>query len=333
MAIFVALEQSADTLYSGPKLDVKGAGMRKIIVTISILVSLTIGATAGLGAEGVRLDLSEYEISAVQVDRFTGTIKIKTQAEGPYGLIAQGTRARIGETDVSFFGNTLMIRRDFMAAETDGEGWTGDADDYPVIEIIAPMDISVSLIDFKGEADISDLNDRFLLTGGRSFVYVGDVRELEVDRWGSGLLEVGNVSGFAKIITKGSASLVMGDVATAEITRIGSGSIRIGKVHQSFDYSSEGSGTLDIDTVDGAVKLEVNGTGGVNIKQGRADPFHVTLSGSAKIIFAGEAVNPFLRKTKSGIIEMGSISGAVREAPGPVKIPLQWTDNLDETSE
>ena len=280
-------------------------------------------------AAGIRVPLDGGEFRVVQFDNLRTLLYVNASDLLPPELIITGPKEKAENIAVDQFGHVMVIRT--AREEEDSADFRAiDPDTVATITMVVPTNVELALLNFSGYAEVGDINGRVSVRGGRSKITIGNVQELDVERWGSGYLAVGNVELIADVISKGSASVRVGNVAELRILHIGSGDVRIGDVSTSLFYNGAGSGNLTVEKLDGAGAIETNGSGMVRILSGTADPFFVTLNGEGTVRMDGRAVNPVLRHDKRGKIEIGTIVGLKQEGPAQAKFPLEWDDSLIE---
>lgn len=305
------------------------------------------GGAAILGATATAQNSSaSYSGDTVSIEGFIGRIEVRTGSAGGIDVSVRNPGDHADDPQVNQSGNSVAIdghqsMRNLNCSNRNGTmmigrgGWgfgnRVNINEYPVLTITAPSDVTLEIRDsaFLGEAgDVGELSVSMNSCGrleasdvaGEAFVRIsgsGDVFLDEVggraivDINGSGDVELASVGADADIDISGSGDVAAADVdGDVEISINGSGDVRLGEIG-GLSVRISGSGDIEASEMQGAFEARINGSGDIHVRGGRAEPFEASISGSGDIRFDGTAVNVTVNESGSGDVHVEDVEGSV----------------------
>lgn len=278
------------------------------------------------------------------IENFIGTIKVETREGAPLRVTqSQNDKAlRVYEQDGS-------LRLDGGIAKPNGEDCEGhygrynvswfnkkeksgqfggyaNLDTFPIMTISAPDDVDVIIknsipfmtignmgaldvnLNYCGNLDIGDLSGNARVSiKGESDVTFGDIQNLDLSIKGSGDVTAGNAD-VVTIDLKGSGDIDLKDITAADIKSVGSGDIEIEKIRGPLVYISHGSGDFEADDILEGVVFEGHGSGDFSADSVSGD-VSIQSRGSSSVDIDDGRVGTLLVSTSgSGDVEIDAIA-------------------------
>jgi hypothetical protein len=137
---------------------------------------------------------------------------------------------------------------------------------------------------------------------------VGRSASLDVENRGCGAWTIANTRGRERLSQIGSGQERAGDSAGADLSVAGGGLITTRRVRGLTTIVSSGDGEIQVESVAGDVIARIAGSGGVDVRGGRAPHLNVSVAGSGSMRFGGAA---------------GAVAASVA-GPGYVSIAHAW---------
>lgn len=295
------------------------AEMRGGPLEVPAIASLTslMGIGASAAGTGGPVDQS-FNVRRVHIDKLTAQVELVTVPEpGPVRVQANGKPETMKEFHVRTVGDEVIIRLD----KDEEEAWfpwnlfnmwgkDRKVQDLKV-RITAPAGTPYDIEGIIGSIAAGDLDAPLSLDGHAVQARFGRVQNAKVSIAGSGRIELGAIKETLDIDVAGSADVRAASAAAAQVEIAGGGDVVLGPIAGSFSADVAGSGDIKIASVNGAVDIDIAGSGGVVVDAGQANPFSVDIAGSGDVVFRGHVVNPKVEIMGSGDVAVGSYSGSL----------------------
>jgi hypothetical protein len=140
---------------------------------------------------------------------------------------------------------------------------------------------------------------------------VGRSASVEVENRGCGAWTIANTHGRARVSQIGSGQERAGDSAEADLSVAGGGLITTRRVRGLTTIVSSGDGEIQVESVDGDVIARIAGSGGVDVRGGRAPHINVSVAGSGSMRFGGAAGAVTASVAGPGYVSIAHASGPV----------------------
>ncbi len=309
---------------------------------LALATVVSVGMFAN-GAAGETTGVAKFDARSVTVDNLIGSLNVEVSNGGAIEVTVSAPADKVADITVRLDGDNLVIRR--------GMGPTKilqrfEAKNYPVVNLRVPVGTPLVIDDMDGVANIGDLKAPLKIFAASLDAVIGDVTSADIDRFGSGDITLGDVSGAlnanlsgsgnitaasagsVNIQKRGSGDVTLGPVArgftanmrgsgdidvhsaaAADIQKRGTGDVRFGTVRGALRYQSAGIGDVDISFVDGPVRIDTTNSGKIYIHAGNADPLVVSLAEYGDFTLDGLAVNPELTVTGASIVKLQAYVG------------------------
>ncbi|MDJ0942890.1 MAG: DUF2807 domain-containing protein [Kiloniellales bacterium] len=277
-----------------------------------ILALLLLALASPAAADSKRIGPKRFEAETLHLVDVIGSIEVAIGREPKVEVLIEGEARLLDDISLRKDGKALIIRRkkdwlDFPERQL--YPWR---DIYPNITLRVPAGTAVVLERVIGEARIGDIAAPLKLDVSLLDAEVGNVSEADLKLHGRGNINLGKVSGRLSVLASGSSDLTVGDVGEAEIDKSGSGDISLGAVAGGLRHDTAGSGDTRAAAVNGPVEVLINGSGGLQIGAGEANPLRLRLNGSGDFSFDGTAWNPDVTVNGSGSAKIRAHRGTLR---------------------
>jgi hypothetical protein len=254
----------------------------------------------------------QYNARAVEVTDLYGTLNVEV-APGPVTVVMTARKEVLDRVVVRMDNGTLNIReKSGIDGSWDIFRWLGYGDrgrhDRLHIQVRAPKGTPLH-VDMVGQIAIGDIDAPVKLELAATSGTIGTVTRANVEMAGGGKLRITRVAGPLKLEIAGGPQVTTGPVGSADIEIAGSGWANLGQVGGGIHATIAGSGNVTAARANGAVRVEIAGSGGVRIAGGVANPLHLSIMGSGDFDFGGEAVNPRVEVLGSGKVRIKSYRG------------------------
>ncbi len=279
---------------------------------IGVLSLLVVALALPAVAQTKRIGPKAFEAVSLRIVDVIGSVQISVVPEPKIEVLVEG-EARLLE-DISFRkdGDTLIIRRKKAWLDFPEQQLFPWRDIYPSVTLRGPEGTPVTLERVIGEAKIGDIAAPLEVDVNLLDVEAGNVSQATLKLHGRGDITLGKVSGRLSLLSSGSSDVTIGDIGDAEIDKSGSGDIVLGAIAGGLRYDSAGSGDTTATSVNGPVEVLINGSGGLRIGGGEADPLRLRLNGSGDFGFEGTASNPDVTINGSGSVKIEGHRGTLR---------------------
>ncbi len=275
-------------------------------------VLLLLAFAAPAGAETKRIGPKLFEAAELRIVDVIGSIEITVGAEPKIEVVMEGEPRLLDDLSLRREGAALVIARNKDWLDFPERQLFPWRDVYPSVTVRLPAGTPVTLDGAIGEARIGDIASALKMEVSLLEAQVGDVSEADLKLHGRGDITLGKVAGRLSVLSSGSSELTIGDIGAADIEKSGSGDIVLGAISGRLRFDSAGSGDTRAAAVDGPVDVLINGSGGLRIGGGRAEPLRLRLNGSGDFRFEGLAVNPDVTINGSGSVKVQAHEGTLR---------------------
>lgn len=273
-----------------------------------LLVALALPAAADPKRIGPKL----FEAGSLRMVDVIGSVEIAVAAEPKIEVLLEGEARLLEDISLRKDGDALIIRRKKDWLDFPERQLFPWRDIYPSVTLRVPAGTAVTLERVIGEARIGDIAAPLELDVNLLDVEAGSVSEATLKLHGRGNITLGKVSGQLSILSSGSSDVTIGDVGAAKIDKSGSGDIALGAIAGGLRYDTAGSGDTKAASVNGPVEVLINGSGGLRIGGGEANPLRLRLNGSGDFRFDGTASNPDVTINGSGSVRIKGHRGTLR---------------------
>lgn len=314
----------------------------RLPVQLSLLTAVSLGMLANTAAAATT-EVMRFDARSVIADDLIGTLNVEVRNGGPLEVTITAPDDKLADIAVLVEGDSLVIRRGMGPTKV---AQRFEAESYPVVDILMPAGTPLVIDDMDGEANIGDLNAPLTIFAASLDATIGNVTSADIDRFGSGDITLGHVSGAlnanlsgsgdisaasagsVNIQKRGSGNVSLGPIAlrftanmrgsgdidvhsaaAADIQKRGTGDVRFGTVRGELLYQSAGIGDVDIGFVDGPVRIDTTNSGKIHIHAGNADPLVVSLAEYGDFTLDGVAVDPELTVTGASIVKLQAYVG------------------------
>lgn len=238
----------------------------------TLLIGLAAAALAGAPARAApRLELRALAAHVIIVPEARGDIQVRMLRSNRALPVRV---ARAGQVTIVTGNLAHRVHGCPMLAGGVGVRVRGlgniEAFELPHLLIRTPLDVRV----FAGDA-VSGV--------------VGRSASLEVENHGCGAWAIANTGGRERLSQIGSGQERAGDSATADLSVAGGGLITTRRVRGPTTIVSSGDGEIQVESVDGGLITRIAGSGGVDVRGGRASQLNVSVAGSGSMRFGGAA--------------------------------------------
>lgn len=278
--------------------------MKRRVVLVPALAGLVLFHSAALGGEP-----RTFEAAALRVDGLVGTLVVEVVESGPMQIEVDGPSNLVEDLAIRSQNKVLIVERDksiFDWRSQDKIKWQAN---FPTVTVRAPAGSPLEIDGMKGRARVGDLNGPVTLVTTALDAEFGDVADVTAYLSGAGDIAFGRIAGRLVANLNASGKLTAESAASAEINVSGSGDVSLGPIGGDFSCNIAGSGNVTAASVNGAVKVRINGSGDVRLQGGRAVPLKVWSNGSGDFTLNGDSVDPVLAANGSGTIRLEGYSG------------------------
>jgi hypothetical protein len=253
-----------------------------------------------------------FDTHGVHVENLVGNLSIAVKDGGPATVQVSGQRDRVNALTVTTSGDTLEIEGEGSGQSVwDWHHWLDFTDIHHgdlSVKLTVPKGTSVHVEDLVGNAQIGDIMAPLHFSAASTNSTIGRVTEAHVTIEGSGRIAIGDISGDLHAETDGDGKITAGNAHDVHAELAGSGAMAVGAIRE-LHLSIAGSGDFTAARVNGPTKVEIAGSGSVNIAGGEANPLHLDIAGSGNFTFGGVAVDPKIDAFGSGNVRIKSYRG------------------------
>jgi len=297
------------------------------------------GATLATGAVGIALIAATayaqddtgitnygpetFTASGFNVDGFAGTVDLVVEDRTDVEISAHGPAEQMERFRVTTpNGKVEIAYAEEKFRWNDWSTWLGwwhsnnfELEDYPVVTVRLPAGMPVDVDGMTGSFTAGDLDSDLDFSGaGAVEVHIGRLHSADFSVAGAADVTLGDVSGFADVSISGAGDFDVASAEGASVSLHGAGHVRFGEIRGGLDISVAGMGEVQAASVDGPVDINLAGTGQVDIDDGRASSFDVSIAGAGDVNFGGTAVDPDISIAGAGDVYIERYEGRLSQS-------------------
>lgn len=255
----------------------------------------------------------EYQTQQLKIINFVGTIEYGTSKDDSIHINVSNIRDGLAPK-FDHIGDKLEISNFDNISTTDCNSfswvWWGNDDEtginisindgssqkldhYPILKILAPNNVSLSLDKSLIRGNFSTLENLNANMTACSQLNIGSVtNDAKITIRGSGDIDIGRVGGVANSNIRGSGNVKIGNIGQDSVSNIrGSGDIEYGHINGIHKMTIHGSGNINVEQINGDAEMRIMGSGDIKIKTGELNWMIANIEGSGSIDYDGRANN------------------------------------------
>jgi hypothetical protein len=257
-----------------------------------------------------------FNAKAIDVEDVYGEVRVEV-APGPMTVTLIARKQVLDRVTMRIDQNGVLNVREHSGIDGTWDifRWLGYGDrgksERLWVHVRVPKGTPVRIDGMVGGIAVGNIEAPVSISAAATSGTVGNVTRADIEMAGSGRLRMARVSGPFKLEIAGGGNVQAGSVGPSDIEIAGSGSANMGAINGSLHATIAGSGDVIARSVNGAVRVEIAGSGGVKLAGGVANPLHLSIMGSGDFDFGGQAVNPRVEVLGSGKVRIKSYTGSL----------------------